>query len=62
MSNMQNLKQMFQNADKDHSGSLSRREFDQLLVKMGFTNHDMNTAVFNAQDENNDGHISEKGK
>ena len=37
-------------------------KFHQLLLKMGFTNRSMNIAIFNAQDENDDGTINESGK
>ena len=62
ISGIQTLKQVFQAADKDRSGSLSREEFHRLVFKMGFTNRYMNTAIFDAQDKNGDRKISESGK
>ena len=61
VSDINTLKKMFQAADKDHNGSLARGEFHQLLFKMGFTNRNMNTAIFDAQDENSDRQITESG-
>ncbi len=61
MSNLEALKKQFNDADVDKSGALNRREFDKLLVTMGFKNHNLNQAIYNAQDKDDDHKISLEG-
>ena len=59
---LEDLKKTFARYDSDNSKTLNKTEFDSMLWQIGFTDKNLNDAIYYAHDTDNDDLISFDGE